>query len=71
MLYFSCQTCGIYLANREIPFEDGLKNICNNSKLSEQEKEAKKMSLIDELKITKYCCRMRILTYCDLVKIIK
>jgi DNA-directed RNA polymerase subunit N (RpoN/RPB10) len=71
MLYFKCPTCSTFLANKEIPWELGMKEICDNPKLSQEEKDMKKVELLDKLKVTRYCCRMRVLTYCDLVKIVK
>lgn len=70
MLYYKCPTCCTVLANKQVPFEEGLEKICKDSKLSEKQKEEAKMKLLDELEVKRYCCRMRILTYADLVKVV-
>ena len=71
MLYYKCPTCKTELANKQIPFEEGIDKICKNMSLNEKEKDEKKMELLDELQIKRYCCRMRMLTYVRLIKLIK
>ena len=70
MLYYKCPTCGTILANKQIPFEQGMLKICNNEKLTEKQKEIEKKKLLDELYILNVCCRMRMLTYIKLIDII-
>lgn len=70
MLYFRCPTCRTLLAHKQIPLEEGLKKICGNPKLSEEEKKKQKTELLDRLELKRYCCRMRI-TYVKQVEIIK
>ena len=73
MIYIICPTCGRIMADKEIVYEEGLKLICDNPNLTNEQKDAEKMKLIDSLKIPmdRYCCRMRLLTYRDLVMIVK
>jgi len=71
MLYYKCPSCRTVLANKQVPYENGLKNICNNDKLTEKEQEVKKMKLLDDLYIVNICCRMRMLTYLDRNEILK
>jgi DNA-directed RNA polymerase subunit N (RpoN/RPB10) len=71
MLYYRCPTCKSILGNKQIPYESGLNSICDNKKLSEPEQEKQKMDLLDKLEITRYCCRMRMLTYIQLITILK
>lgn len=73
MLYIKCPTCGRYLADKVIPYETELKKICDDDKLSNEEKNTKKIALVDSLKIPRdrYCCRMRLITYLQLATIVK
>ncbi len=73
MLYLTCVTCGRLLADKMIPYEEGLKKICDNPNLTKKQQYDEKIKLIDSLKIPKdrYCCRMRLMTYRDLVNIVK
>lgn len=71
MLYFRCPTCKTELANKQLVYEDKLDKICNNSKMSKKEKDEAKMKLLDDLELVRYCCRMRMMTYTDLNKLIK
>lgn len=73
MLYIVCPTCNRILADKMIVYENGIKKIQDDIKLSDEEKFKEKVKLIDSLEIPKerYCCRMRLMTYRDLVKIVK
>lgn len=68
-----CPTCGRLLADKVIPYENGMREIENNQKLSKEERMNEKIKLIDSLKIPRdrYCCRMRLITYIDLVYVVK
>ena len=69
MLYSSCPTCGFFLAGNVTKiFEDGKEKICNNPDLDEEEIQKQITELIMSLKIRRYCCRMRLMTYKDIVK---
>lgn len=71
MLYLKCPTCKNILADKQLPFEDDIKKICENPKLSEEEKKQEKMKLPTKYGLDKYCCRMRILSYTQLINIVK
>lgn len=71
MLYFKCPTCRTVLANKQIPFEKGMNSICNNRTLTKEQQEKQKMELLDKLEMIRYCCRMRLISYVDLVDIVK
>jgi DNA-directed RNA polymerase subunit N (RpoN/RPB10) len=70
MLYFKCPTCRTCLANKQIPFEKGMEEICALSK-NEDEKDLMKEKLLDKLQVKRWCCRPRVLCYVDLTEIIK
>ncbi len=70
MLYYKCPTCRTILANKQIPFEKGMEEICASSE-TEEEMNKMKEKLLDKLEVRRYCCRPRVLCYIDLIKIIK
>lgn len=71
MLYFRCPTCKTELANKQIPYEEEMKKIENNDKLSENEKDQLKMGLLSKLEVNNICCRMRVLTYLKQIELLK
>ncbi len=68
MLYMSCPTCGYFLGQIQYKWEKESDNICNNPKLTIEEKEKKKQELLLSLNIRRYCCKMRIISYKDIVQ---
>lgn len=70
MLYFKCPTCKTILANKQIELENGLDEICKNTKLSDAQKDEEKGKLLDKLQIKRQCCRIRIL-YVKQIDIVK
>lgn len=74
MLNLRCDTCGHMLGDIEIEYEETLEEINNNHKLNDEEKADLKRKLVDKLLPgrwkNKYCCRSRLITYVDLIKII-
>ena len=71
MLYLKCPSCKTILGNKQLPFEEKMAAACGNSKLSEDESNAIKMKILDELELERYCCRMRILSYVKQIEFIK
>jgi len=71
MLYFRCPSCKTLLANKQLVYEKKLEIICNNNKLSNEEKNIEKMKILDEIELFRVCCRMRMLTYIKLIDIVK
>jgi DNA-directed RNA polymerase subunit N (RpoN/RPB10) len=68
MLYSTCPTCGYFLAQKIIEWETKSKEICDNPKLTKNEKEKLKEELLTTIKLRRYCCRMRLMSYKDLVQ---
>ena len=68
MLYLTCQTCGYFLGQKTIQYEEGKKDICNNPKLTAEEKEKAMSKLLLGLGLRRYCCKMRMMTYKDIVQ---
>ena len=71
MLYIVCPTCGEFLGMRQIPFEDEILKICNMNGISEEKKNELKSELPTKLGLTRYCCRMRLISYIPKVTLIK
>ena len=71
MIYIQCPTCGYFLANRQKMYDNGLDEIESNPSLSEPEKLEKKNILVESLKLPRYCCKMRVITYKNKTEILK
>jgi len=63
MLFPVCVTCNKLFADIHFEFEDKRTKIENNTKLTDNEKAKNISELLDNLHITRYCCRQRVLTY--------
>ena len=68
MLYLTCPTCGTFLGLKTLEWETESDKICTNPKLTKEEKEKQKTKLLLSLKLRRYCCRMRMMTYKDIVQ---
>ncbi len=71
MIYFRCPTCKTLLANKQLVYEERMKNISKNSKLSYEEKDKAGRALLDELQLIRPCCRMRFIRHVPLIDVIK
>ena len=69
MLYPVCPTCGHLLADIEVEFTDKYEKI-NESKDSDEKKGKEIEKLFIEVKIKKYCCKMRLISYFNHIKTI-
>lgn len=74
MLYVKCPTCKSDLGDKQLLYEEKMKEICN-SENSDEDKEKMlnelKIKILEELKIERLCCKMRIICYNDLINIVK
>ena len=68
MLYLTCPTCGYFLGLKTVEWETKSEEICNNPNLKIEEKEKKKQELLLSLELPRYCCRMRMMSYKDIVQ---
>ena len=68
MLYITCPTCGYFLGQKTLEYEHGKEQICTNPKLSSEEKEKELTKLLLGLGLRRYCCKMRMMTYKDIVQ---
>ena len=69
MLYPVCPTCGHLLADIEVEFTDKYEKI-NESKDSNEKKGKEIEKLFVEVKVKKYCCKMRLISYFNHIKTI-
>jgi DNA-directed RNA polymerase subunit N (RpoN/RPB10) len=60
--YIKCPSCGRLLADKSIEYEDKLENIYNDNNLTDNQKMEKKAKLLDDLGITKICCRSKFMS---------
>ena len=81
MLYPICTTCGALLCNIQIPYEDGMKKICEKYNIDSELLSRgiidndgfnrEKRELVDKLTSPhRYCCKMRLINYTHVVEII-
>ena len=63
-----CPTCGFFLGQYVEKYEQQKEQIFANPKLSSEEKSHELTILTKGLKLRRYCCKMRFMTYKDLVK---
>lgn len=71
MIYLKCPTCGYILGNRQRVYEQGLEEIESNPNNDEEKKLELKQKLVESLKLPRYCCTMRVITYKNKTEIIK
>jgi len=67
MLYMSCPTCGFFIGQKTEEYDTKKNEICANPKLSKKDKEEQISKLLNSLNLRRYCCKMRIMTYKDMV----
>ena len=67
MLYITCPTCGYFLGQKTIEYEEQKELICSNPNLSNEQKEIDLTALVMKLKLRRYCCKMRVMSYKNLV----
>jgi DNA-directed RNA polymerase subunit N (RpoN/RPB10) len=68
MLYSTCPTCGYFLGQKLIEWESKSKEICDNPNYTKEEKEKLKELLLKTINLRRYCCRMRLMSYKDIVQ---
>lgn len=70
MLYPKCPTCATILSDIQLIYERKIKEVCSNPKLSETERSKKITEIVNSLGLERYCCKMRVMSYVDLSKIL-
>jgi len=67
MLNITCPTCDKLLGDLVLIYEKNKDEICNNPKYTEEEKELKIQELVKDFEL-RYCCKMRLISYKDIVE---
>ena len=70
MLYVTCPSCGFFIGQKISEYEEKKKDICTNPKLTKEDRDKQLSELLLSLNLRRYCCKMRVMSYCDLVNII-
>lgn len=70
MLYMTCPTCGYFIGQITVEYEEKKSNICDNPSLTQEEKDKQVSELLQSFKLRRYCCKMRVMSYKKLVEII-
>lgn len=68
MLYITCPTCGYFLGQKTLEYELGKQKICSNPTLTTEAREKELSKLLLGLGLRRYCCKMRMMTYKDIVQ---
>jgi DNA-directed RNA polymerase subunit N (RpoN/RPB10) len=64
----TCPTCGYFLGQKTIKFEEEKDKICSNPKMSPEDKDNEVSKLLLSMGLRRYCCKMRMMTYKDIVQ---
>ena len=67
MLYITCPTCGYFLGQKTIEYEQQKESIFAKPNLSTEQKEKDLSALLIKLGLRRYCCKMRVMSYKNLV----
>jgi len=65
MEYLTCPSCGYFIGQKSIKYNQEKEKICNSNKYSEEEQSKKIQLLLNSLGIRRYCCKMRLMTMKD------
>lgn len=75
MLYIKCPTCRRLLGDKQLYYENKLAEICKNNEngmyKNQEEVDAEKEKLVNNIGIDRYCCKIRLLSYVRLVDVVK
>ena len=81
MLFMICPTCGEPLGNKELEYISEMKKVCDSmgvnddiisqGNLDKDENYIKKKSKIVNELLANPCCKVRMMTYIDLVQLVK
>jgi DNA-directed RNA polymerase subunit N (RpoN/RPB10) len=67
MLYITCPTCGYFLGQKTLEYEQEKNKVCSDPNMSPEQRELALSKILLNLKLRRYCCKMRFMTYKDLV----
>ena len=64
----TCPTCGFFLGQKTEEYENKKLEICSNPKYSKKQADEEISNLIKTIGLRRYCCKMRLRTYKDLIE---
>ena len=64
MLPPKCPTCRMLLADKQIPYQRMVKEL-ETKNLSDEKFSAEIRKILDNFGLTRYCCRVRMITFVD------
>ena len=74
MLVPKCHTCGRVFTDKEIPYEKALEKLKTDNEYITSSHDfniqTEKAKILEGLGITRYCCKMRFISYIDQTKLI-
>lgn len=81
MLYPICPTCGALLANIQLPYQRDMKKLCDEygvdhellsrTLLHDEKFNKKKEEILNKYtEPDRYCCRMRLTNFCNIVELV-
>ena len=74
MIYLICPTCKKWLGDKQIQYDTINGQICKDVEsglITPEEGDNLKKKFINSLDVSRFCCKQRIITYSDLVRIVK
>lgn len=70
MLPPKCISCGKFMADIQLTYEQMLSDIDADTSLSPEQQQIKMKECLDKLFIKRWCCRAQVITYKDLINIV-
>lgn len=70
MLPPKCISCGKYMADIQLTYEQMIVDIESNTGLSHEQQQQLMKECLDKLYIRRWCCRAQVISYKDLINII-
>ncbi len=74
MLYMKCPTCKQLLGDRQLIYEqlnEFIHKEYNLGNIDEEQFNKLKKELVNSLNLDRYCCKMRLMTYTQMVDMLK
>jgi DNA-directed RNA polymerase subunit N (RpoN/RPB10) len=68
MIPLVCFSCGYFIGQHASHYEKEKDKICNNPKLTDDDKQKLLTKLLLNLNLPNYCCKMRVMTSKDIVQ---
>ena len=70
MLPPKCISCGKFMADIQLTYEQMLSDIEADTSLNQEQQKNKMKECLDKLYIKRWCCRAQVISYKDLINIV-